>query len=265
MQTRFFQKSKSKHFQSSPRRRLLTFLSSSPWEMFSDNMKPDTRWWIGPASPQWGRSTNMWKPLCLCKSNIFTKTTLKPFVLFCKRCIEMNACVSSRGFFCVINECSWAIPAQVVEHRHVGIGVVQVVRVRWVVFFCPVFWQRAVQIEDELLRFGLVVHAVEADHLWTHTQQQDKNTQENQDRLELSWRDAHVLQEEIQLRMTARVDRDFKQRHEDVLQHLLEISQLLLCSVNITGGIEQWHHRDDYCLKKRKKERLIQLKSRFKT
>lgn len=29
-----------------------TFLRSSPWEMFSDSMKPDTRWWMGPASPQ---------------------------------------------------------------------------------------------------------------------------------------------------------------------------------------------------------------------
>lgn len=42
-----------------------TFLSSSPWEMFSDSMKPDTRWWIGPASPQWGRRTSVWNPCCL--------------------------------------------------------------------------------------------------------------------------------------------------------------------------------------------------------
>lgn len=39
-----------------------TLRSSNPCEMFSDNMKPDTRWWIGPASPQWGRRTNVWKP-----------------------------------------------------------------------------------------------------------------------------------------------------------------------------------------------------------
>lgn len=50
-----------------------------------------------------------------------------------------------------------------------------------------------------------------------------------------------MLQEEVQLRMTAGVDRDFKQRHEDVLQHLLEISQLLLCVVHVAGevGIER--------------------------
>lgn len=33
--------------------------------MFSASMKADTRWWMGPASPQCGRSTNVWKPLCL--------------------------------------------------------------------------------------------------------------------------------------------------------------------------------------------------------
>lgn len=38
----------------------------------------------------------------------------------------------------------------------------------------------------------------------------------------------------MQLRMTAGVDCDFEQWHEDILQHLLEISQLLLCVVNIT-------------------------------
>lgn len=47
-----------------------------------------------------------------------------------------------------------------------------------------------------------------------------------------------MLQEEVQLGVTARVDRDFKQRHEDVLQHLLEISQLLLGVVHITGEEE---------------------------
>lgn len=47
-----------------------------------------------------------------------------------------------------------------------------------------------------------------------------------------------MLQEEVQLGVTGRVDRDFKQRHEDVLQHLLEISQLLLGVVHITGEDE---------------------------
>lgn len=43
----------------------LTLRRSSPWEMFSASMKADTRWWMGPASPQCGLSTNVWKPLCL--------------------------------------------------------------------------------------------------------------------------------------------------------------------------------------------------------
>lgn len=43
-----------------------------------------------------------------------------------------------------------------------------------------------------------------------------------------------MLQEEVQLGVTARVDGDFKQRQEDVLQHLLEIGQLLLRVVHVT-------------------------------
>lgn len=43
----------------------LTLRRSSPCEMFSASMKADTRWWMGPASPQCGLSTNVWKPLCL--------------------------------------------------------------------------------------------------------------------------------------------------------------------------------------------------------
>lgn len=43
----------------------LTLRRSSPCEMFSASMKADTRWWMGPASPQCGRSTNVWKPRCL--------------------------------------------------------------------------------------------------------------------------------------------------------------------------------------------------------
>lgn len=42
-----------------------------------------------------------------------------------------------------------------------------------------------------------------------------------------------MLQEEVQFWMTAGVDCGLKQRHEDILQHLLEISQLLLCVVHI--------------------------------
>lgn len=42
--------------------------------------------------------------------------------------------------------------------------------------------------------------------------------------------------------MTAGVDGDFKQRQEDVLQHLLEVGQLLLGVVHITveSGDKTW-------------------------
>ena len=44
-----------------------------------------------------------------------------------------------------------------------------------------------------------------------------------------------MLQEEVELWVAARVDCDFKQRQEDVLQHLLEVGQLLFGSVHITA------------------------------
>lgn len=43
-----------------------------------------------------------------------------------------------------------------------------------------------------------------------------------------------MLQEEMQLRVAGWIYRDFEQRHENILQHLLEVSQLLLCVVDIT-------------------------------
>lgn len=65
------------------------------------------------------------------------------------------------------------IPSQVVEHSHVGIGVVEVVGVGWVVFFGPAGWQRTVKIENVVLGFRLIVHAVETHHLAkTSTKQQ---------------------------------------------------------------------------------------------
>ncbi len=48
---------------------------------------------------------------------------------------------------------SWLILSQVVEHSHVGIGVVEVVGVGWVVIFRPIGWQRTVKIENVVLRF----------------------------------------------------------------------------------------------------------------
>lgn len=82
-----------------------------------------------------------------------------------------------------------------VEHSHVGIGVVEVVGVGWVVFFCPVYWQRTVKIENVVLRFRLVVHAVKTDHLAKKYQQDISLFQSHS--LDFLWPDTHMLQEEV--------------------------------------------------------------------
>lgn len=58
-----------------------------------------------------------------------------------------------------------SLPSEVVEHRHVGIHVVQVVGVGWVVLLHPAARQGAVQVENVMLWFGFIIHAVEAVHL----------------------------------------------------------------------------------------------------
>ena len=47
------------------RRRQRTLRRRRPWEMFWASMKPLTRWCAGPASPQWGRNTNVLRPRSL--------------------------------------------------------------------------------------------------------------------------------------------------------------------------------------------------------
>ena len=44
---------------------ICTFLRRRPWEIDSHIMNADTRCWTGPASPQWGRNTNVFNPLSL--------------------------------------------------------------------------------------------------------------------------------------------------------------------------------------------------------
>lgn len=51
-----------------------------------------------------------------------------------------------------------------------------------------------------------------------------------------------MLQEEVQLRVAAGIDGRLEQRQEDVLQHLLEVAQLLLCAVNVTADKHTAHH-----------------------
>lgn len=45
---------------------------------------------------------------------------------------------------------------------------------------------------------------------------------------------SYVLKEEVQLWVAAGVDRNLKERHEDILQHFLEVAQLLLRVVDVT-------------------------------
>lgn len=45
---------------------------------------------------------------------------------------------------------------------------------------------------------------------------------------------SYVLKEEVELWVAAGVDRNLKQRHEDILQHFLEVAQLLLRVVDVT-------------------------------
>lgn len=49
-----------------------------------------------------------------------------------------------------------------------------------------------------------------------------------------------MLEEEVQLRMAAGFDCNLKQRHEDVLEHLLEVTQLFLGVVHVTLKTEKY-------------------------
>lgn len=52
-----------------------------------------------------------------------------------------------------------------VEHSHVSIHVVEVVRVRRVVLFRPVDRKWTVQVKDVVLWFRLIIDTVKAHHL----------------------------------------------------------------------------------------------------
>lgn len=70
---------------------------------------------------------------------------------------------------------------------------------------------------------------------WEEFKKTQQSVYLNEPSWEVSSCDTDVFQEEVELWVTARVDGGFEQRHEDVLQHLLEVGQLLLCAVNVTG------------------------------
>lgn len=55
--------------------------------------------------------------------------------------------------------------AEMVEHGDVGIHVVEIVGVRRVLLVVPVLREAHVRVQHGVLRFRLVVHAVEPDHV----------------------------------------------------------------------------------------------------
>lgn len=57
------------------------------------------------------------------------------------------------------------LPSQVVQHSHVGVGVVEVVGVGWVVLLCPVSRKWTVPVKNVVLRLGLVVYTVKTNNL----------------------------------------------------------------------------------------------------
>jgi len=55
------------------------------------------------------------------------------------------------------------VSPEVVQDGHVGVHVVDVVRVRRVLVVVPLLRRRNISVEKGVLRLGLVVHRVEAD------------------------------------------------------------------------------------------------------
>lgn len=83
---------------------------------------------------------------------------------------------------------------------------------------------------------------------WEEFKKTQQSVYLNERSIEFLSCDTDVFQEEVELWVTARVDGGFEQRHEDVLQHLLEVSQLLLCAVNVTGRRRNRNFRFRRCL-----------------
>lgn len=133
-----------------------------------------------------------------------------------------------------LNQCELNLPAQVIQHSHVCIHIVEVVRIRWVVLLCPVDWQWAVHVEDVLLWLRFIIHAVKTNDLREETKSR-KNLWGSPERSGIySVQTWYMLKEEVEIRVASRVDCSLKQGHEDVLQHFLEIGQLSLCMVDVT-------------------------------
>ena len=156
-----------------------------------------------PASPQWGRSTNVLKPRSLdgrdighvvmshTYSNILKprpldgrdighvvmshtySNILKPRPLDGR---DIGHVVMSHTFSSspigdwtlntqYVNGRTRAQPPVVIQHDHVSEHVVLVVGIGRVVLHCPLLRQRAIPVEHQRLRLRFVIHGVKARHL----------------------------------------------------------------------------------------------------
>lgn len=75
---------------------------------------------------------------------------------------------------------------------------------------------------------------------------------------------SYVLKEEVQVWVAAGVDRNLKQRREDILQHFLEVAQLLLRVVDVTlKKQEKQFKKPTEEITKEWVEEIIDIKSLF--
>lgn len=70
------------------------------------------------------------------------------------------------------------LPAQMIEYHHIGICVIKVIGIGWVVLFCPVPRQGAVQVKDVVLWLRFIIHTVKAIHLPSHMPGKERDEDE---------------------------------------------------------------------------------------
>jgi hypothetical protein len=57
------------------------------------------------------------------------------------------------------------LPAKVIEHGHVSVHVVLIVRIGWVLFIAPLLRWRHILIEQWIFRLTLIIHRIKPHHL----------------------------------------------------------------------------------------------------
>ena len=103
---------------------------------------------------------------------------------------------------------------QLVEDGEVDEGVVEIVGVGWVLLPVPLVRSGDITVKHRILRLGLVIHRVEA---------------------------ADVLQELVEVRVGAGVDRHLEQRLEQTLDDVLETLDRVVHAVDVVqaGNLDQ--------------------------